>query len=148
MASRLVHISGMDLLSQLPTYSDGMMQVLSLIQTGFRNKYKICSFLANQLNDLIETMVNFASRQDNQVAFNLVQTAVQSYMEHFFGELPIAIEIDFGKIKGEESNDIKGELQSCFKMFDEGYHYMKQIKELILYKLVPAMASEFQEVRF
>lgn len=146
MASRLVHISGLELLSQLPGFSEGMMQVLALIQTGFRNKYRICSFLATQLNDLIETTVNFASRQENQVAYNLVQTAVQSYMEHFFGEVPIVIQMDFGKIKGEESADIKGELQCSFKMFDEGYHYMKQIKEIILYKLVPAMIQEFQQV--
>jgi hypothetical protein len=146
MASRLIQITGLDYLSTFEEIPQVLSQTLALIQTSFRNKYKICSFLASQINDMLETLVNYASRKENQIAYKVVETAVQSYMNNFFGEVPNIMEMDFDKILGQEITDVKEDLLCSFKMFDEGYHYMKKVKEVILYQLVPLMLNEFQEV--
>lgn len=146
MATRLIQLTGLDHLSTHDAFPDVLTQTTKLIQASLRNSYKIGSFLSCQINDMLEVTINFASRKDNEHAYKTVEQSVQSYMEYFFGEMPNVIQIDLGKLLGQETSDVKEELLNSFKMFDEGYHYMKRVKEVILYQLVPLMLSEFQMV--
>ena len=126
--------------SALPFFS----VVFGLVESVFSMFYKIGSERAEQINDLMNYFLNYSVKKNDPQLSECILKTLRFYVETFFTiESNHFALLDEEILNHSDLKELKVAISASFKMFEESYHYIEEVKNLLHEQLSQTFFESF-----
>lgn len=135
-----------DLCRHLEVANQFIDAVLGVVRGIFSKRYTIGSQRAERANDILLHFLTYAVKKNDQQICRAIVEVVSFYVDTFFGQASAAALLDEDVLGNSDLREIKGDISASYKLFEESYHYLEDVKVLINCRMAEAFFARYQSL--
>ncbi len=127
-----------DLCKHLDVAQPFIRAVLQVVRGIFSKRYTIGSQRAERANEILLHFLTYSVKRNDREIGQAIADMVAFYVDSFFGQAPASVLLDEEVLANSDLREIKGDIAASYKLFEESYHYLEDVKLLIHTKMADA----------
>jgi hypothetical protein len=135
-----------DLCKHLEVAKPFIAAVLDVVRGIFMRRYIIGSQRAERANDIILHFLTYAVKKNDLEISQAIVDVVAFYVDTFFGQTPAAVLLDEDVLGNSDLREMKGDISASYKLFEESYHYLEEVKSLINSRMAEAFFARYRSL--